>query len=88
MKIEGSGSISQRHGSADPDPSTPKCHGSATLVPVLYGTLPGTFLKKFVFFNYCMYKRYRYGTLYMVWIIIRLDEIAAEVSLINLPLAI
>ncbi len=38
MKIEGSrsasGSISQRHGSADPDldsGSTPKCHGSATL---------------------------------------------------------
>jgi hypothetical protein len=27
----GSGSISQRHGSADPDP-TPKCHGYGTLV--------------------------------------------------------
>jgi hypothetical protein len=41
MKIEGSGSasdsesgfISQRHGSADPDPeSTPKCHRFATMV--------------------------------------------------------
>jgi hypothetical protein len=35
MKMAGSGSvfISQRHGSADPDPqSTPKCHESATLL--------------------------------------------------------
>ncbi len=31
MKIAGSGSISQSHGSEDPE-STPKCHGSATLV--------------------------------------------------------
>jgi hypothetical protein len=38
-KIAGSGSgfISQRHGSADPDPDpdhTLKCHGSATLEPL------------------------------------------------------
>jgi hypothetical protein len=30
-KIAASGSFSQRHGSSDPDPSKPKCHGSATL---------------------------------------------------------
>ncbi len=33
MKKAGSGSISQRHGSADPDPNShQKCRGSATLV--------------------------------------------------------
>jgi hypothetical protein len=30
-KITGSGSVSQRYGSADPDPYQ-KCHGSATLI--------------------------------------------------------
>jgi hypothetical protein len=36
-KKAGSGSISQRHGSANPDPdgSTPKCHDSATLAHLL-----------------------------------------------------
>jgi hypothetical protein len=34
-KISGSGSIIQRHGSADPDQDPhPKCHGSATPVPI------------------------------------------------------
>jgi hypothetical protein len=46
----GSGSISQRHWSADPDPVLPKCHGSATLrkthtkslmFPALETCLPG-----------------------------------------------
>ncbi len=38
MKIEGSGSgsTSQRHGSAVPDGSAPKSHGSATLVWMIY----------------------------------------------------
>jgi hypothetical protein len=30
------GSISQRHGSADPDPYLPKCHGSATLLGCMH----------------------------------------------------
>jgi hypothetical protein len=47
MKIEGpgseseSGSISQRHGSAETG-STPKCHGSATLVHSLKSVFVGT----------------------------------------------
>ncbi len=37
-KIAGSGSISQRHGSADPDPDPhQKCHGSRTLAGIVEG---------------------------------------------------
>ncbi len=36
MKISGSGSISQGHGSSDPDlDPPPKCHGSATLLQAI-----------------------------------------------------
>jgi hypothetical protein len=42
MKIEGSGSKRQRHGSADPDGSTPKFHGSATLTRTPKTWLKGT----------------------------------------------
>ncbi len=52
-KIARSGSISQRHGSADPDPDPHQCHGSATLsgtedktvvhaAPTAGTTVPGT----------------------------------------------
>ncbi len=48
MKIEGSGSdsgsISQRHGSADPDGSTPKCHGSATLEKLIEVTAEPSYI--------------------------------------------
>ncbi len=46
MKIAGSGSISQRHGSADPDPPL-KCHGSAALLFTIHFR---TFYDEYSFF--------------------------------------